>query len=106
MGPTYKVVLSKGAQRDLRRIYDYLLEHVSYETAERVREGLESELTKLSKAPESRGLLRGHNSKIAYRRVMKWSYRIIFSIAEQELIVEVVRVDHSSADPARLSELP
>lgn len=106
MGPTYQVVLSKGAQRDLRSIYDYLLVNVSYETAERVREGLELEIAKLSELPESRGLLQGHNSKIAYRRVLKWSYRIIFSIAEQQAVVEVVRVDYSRMDPVNMKDLP
>ena len=79
---------------------------IFWETAERVREGLELEITKLSESPESRGLLQGHNSKISYRRVLKWSYRIIFSIAQQQAVVEVVRVDHSRMDPANLKDLP
>ena len=55
--------------------------------------------------PESRGLLRGTTSKTVYRRVMKWSYRIIFTIKEEELKVLVVRIDHAKSDPDKLEEL-
>ena len=48
MGPTYQVVLCNAAQDDLRRIYDYLYDNVSYETAERVRDGLEAEIASLT----------------------------------------------------------
>jgi mRNA-degrading endonuclease RelE of RelBE toxin-antitoxin system len=50
--------------------------------------------------------MQGHNSKIAYWRVLKWSYRIIFSIAEQQAVVEVVRVDYSRMDPVNMKDLP
>jgi plasmid stabilization system protein ParE len=42
MEPTYQIVLSSGAQQNLRDIYDYLHDHVSLETAEHVKEGLEA----------------------------------------------------------------
>lgn len=106
MGPTYQVVLSKGAQQDLLTIYDYLFENVSYETAEYVKAGLEAEIEALAQAPSSRGLLRGHKSTVAYRRVLKWSYRIIFSIEENQLMVEVVTIDSTRMNPSKLEDLP
>jgi len=106
MGQTYQVVLTPGAQADLKNIYDYLLENVSYETAERVRLGIEEEIIRLSQMPESRGLLRGTTSKTVYRRVLKWSYRIIFTVKEEALLVLVVRIDHAKSDPVKLEDLP
>ncbi|MEL7119824.1 MAG: type II toxin-antitoxin system RelE/ParE family toxin [Bacteroidota bacterium] len=106
MGPIYQVVLTKGAQDDIRNIYDYLIENVSYDTAEKVRDGIEEEIEKLSTMPTSKGLLQGTTSSTIYRRVLKWSYRIIFTIEENDLMVLVVRVDHTKSDPAKLEELP
>ena len=48
MGQTYQVVLTPGAQADIRNIYDYLLENASYQTAERVKAGIEEEIVKLA----------------------------------------------------------
>ena len=106
MGPTYQVVLSKGAQFDFRRIYDYLLDNVSYDIAEHVRKELLNQIAQLSQSPESYGLLTGHNSETTYRRALKWQYRIIFSIDESLQRVEVVRIDSSKMDPAGLKNLP
>jgi plasmid stabilization system protein ParE len=106
MGPTYQIVLSTTAQDNLRDIYDYLYDHVSFETAEHVKDGLEAEIAKLSQSPEANGLLQGHNSKTVYRRVLKWSYRIIFSIEEQQLTVEIIRVDSQKMNPVSLEDLP
>jgi plasmid stabilization system protein ParE len=106
MGQTYQVVLTPGVQGDIRSIYDYLLENASYQTAERVKAGIEEEIVKLAQMPESRGLLRGTTSETVYRRVLKWSYRIIFTIEEEQLRVLVVRIDHAKSDPDRLGSLP
>ena len=106
MGPSYEVVLTPRAQKDIKNIYDYLLENTSFETAESVKSGIEEEIVKLTQLPESKGLLQNHNSKTVYRRVLKWSYRIIFSIEENELRVLVVRIDHSKSNPVKLNDLP
>ncbi|MBK7337323.1 MAG: type II toxin-antitoxin system RelE/ParE family toxin [Saprospirales bacterium] len=106
MGQIYQVVLTAGAQADIRNIYDFLLENASYQTAERVKAGIEEEIAKLAHMPESRGLLRRTKSETVYRRVLKWSYRIIFTIEETELWVLVVRIDRTKSDPVRLEDLP
>ncbi|MCB0705323.1 MAG: type II toxin-antitoxin system RelE/ParE family toxin [Saprospiraceae bacterium] len=106
MGQTYQVILTPGAQNDIRNIYDYLMENASYESAERVRLGIEEEMINLADMPESKGLLQGTTSQTVYRRVLKWSYRIIFTIEEAELRVLVVRIDHEKMDPAGLENLP
>jgi len=106
MGPSYQIVLSSTAQANLRDIYDYLHDHVSFETAEHVKDGLEAEIAKLSQSPEANGLLQGHSSKTVYRRVLKWSYRIIFTVEEKQLVVEIIRVDSQKTNPANLEDLP
>lgn len=106
MGPTYQIILSKAAIKNLRDIYEYLYDNVSFETAEYVKEGLEAEIAKLAQSPEANGLLQGHNSAVVYRRVLKWSYRIIFTVEEEQLVVEIIRVDNQKMNPANLENLP
>jgi plasmid stabilization system protein ParE len=106
MGSTYQIILSSAAQQNLRDIYDYLHDHVSFETAEHVKKGLETAIARLSQSPEANGLLKGHSSSIVYRRILKWSYRIIFTIEEKQLIVVVIRVDNQKMIPSNLENLP
>lgn len=107
MAESYQVVVTEGAQRNLQQIVEYLIEKASHEVAEKVRNGIEEEMAKLSQHSHSKGLLKGISSKQAvYRRVLKWSYRIIFTIEEEQLLVLVVRIDHTSRNPALLQDLP
>jgi len=106
MAGGYQVVVTNDAQRDLKGIIEYLAEHASFEVAEKVRDGIEEELSGLSIMPQSKGLLRGIESKFTYRRVYKWNYRIIFTILESESLVLVIRIDHTKSDPSSLKNLP
>jgi mRNA-degrading endonuclease RelE of RelBE toxin-antitoxin system len=38
--------------------------------------------------------------------VLKWSYRIIFTVEEKQLVVEIIRVDGQKTNPASLEDLP
>ncbi|NET38245.1 MAG: type II toxin-antitoxin system RelE/ParE family toxin [Cyanothece sp. SIO1E1] len=42
---------------------------------------------------------------ITYRRVLKWSYRIIYTIEEEDLLVIVVEIDHSNRNPVELEKI-
>lgn len=107
MADIYKVVVTDDAKNNLREIIEYLGKNASYEVAEKVRDGIEEEIAKLAEIPQSKGLLRGVQAKkFVYRRILKWSYRIIFTIVETELIVLVVRIDHAKNDPSKLENLP
>ena len=107
MASVYQVVVTAEAQQNLEEIIDYLGHNVSYETAERVRDGIEEELANLAKYPESKALLRGtEHIQTIYRRALKWSYRIIFTIEENELLVLVVRIDNEKMNPVSLEDLP
>lgn len=107
MANIYKVVVTDDAKNNLREIIEYLGENASYDVAEKVRDAIEGEIAKLAEMPQSKGLLQGVKAKkFAYRRILKWSYRIIFTIVETELVVLVVRIDHAKNDPGKLENLP
>lgn len=106
MGTIYKVILTPKAQADIQDIFNYLWDNVSLESANYVKDGIATEIAGLSEMPESKGLLRLTKSKMVYRRVLKWSYRIIFTIEEEKSQVVVVRVDHSKRNPEHLKDLP
>jgi plasmid stabilization system protein ParE len=107
MAQTYQVIVSEEAQEEPRQIVAYVLDHAGEEAAMRVREGTLDEIAKLDRFPHAHALLQGLTAEQAvYRRILKWSYRIIFTIEESEIRVIVVRIDHARRDPASLQGLP
>ena len=106
MDQTYQVVISRLAEDSLKTIVEYLTQTASDTVAEKVRAGIIEEIRKLAKMPEKNALLRGvENLAITYRRALKWSYRIIYTIEEEDLIVIVVEIDHSSRNPKELEKI-
>lgn len=106
MDQTYQVVITEQAESSLKSIVDYLTQTASDTVAEKVRAGIVAELKKLAKMPQKNPLLRGvDNLVITYRRVLKWSYRIIYTIEEEDLLVIVVEIDHSNRNPAELEKV-
>ncbi len=106
MGQIYQVVVTPRADESLNSIVDYLCETASDVVAEKVRIGLLAEMRKLASMPQKNPLLRGtDNLMITYRRVLKWSYRIIYTIEEEDLMVLVVEIDHSNRNPAELEKV-
>ena len=100
MAQTYQVVVTPRAEESLKAIVQYLEENASTSVAEKVRLAIITEIRALSKMPQRHGLLQGVNDLlITYRRVLKWPYRIIFTIEEEELIVLVLEIDHSNRNP-------
>ena len=84
MAGIYTVVVTQGAKENLREIVEYVAENASYKKAKKVRDRIEEEMAKLAKMPDAKGLLRGVKKKTTiYRRVLVWSYRIIFTIEER-----------------------
>jgi len=45
------------------------------------------------------------DSQVLFRRVLVWSYRIIYTIKESKLQVIVVEIDYSKRDPQRIRDL-
>jgi plasmid stabilization system protein ParE len=106
MARRYQVVVTQQAEQSLEFILNQLRETASEEVAEKVRAGIISEIRGLAEMPQRHGLLRGVDDLlINYRRILKWSYRIIFTIEDDDLLVLVVEIDHSKRNPERLKEI-
>ena len=106
MAQSYQVVVTPQAEESLKSIVQYLEENVSTSVAEKVRLAIVAEIRGLSTMPQKHGLLQGVDDLlITYRRVLKWSYRIIFTIEEDDLIVLVLEIDHSRRNPEDLKKI-
>ena len=106
MAQRYQVVVTQQAEQSLEFILNQLRETASEEVAEKVRAGIVSEIRGLAEMPQRHGLLKGVDDLlITYRRILKWSYRIIFTIEDDDLLVLVVEIDHSKRNPERLKEI-
>jgi plasmid stabilization system protein ParE len=78
---TYQVVISRQARTSLKEIHTYLKEEVLKETAEHVRKGILETIKNLSNMPQKHGIVREvSDEQIVFRRVLEWSYKIIFNI--------------------------
>lgn len=79
MGP-YKVFFRSSVEKDLRRVPRADLKKIL------------SKIAQLAKEPRPRGCekLTGHNRY----RIRQGSYRVVYSIKDNELVVWVVRVAH------------
>lgn len=107
MAGSYQVVITADAKRHLREIIQYLGKTASFDIAQKVRDGIEEEISRLADQPHSYGILQAlKDNTIVYRKALKWSYRIIFTIEEPGFIVYVVRIDHEKSDPSHLKNLP
>ncbi|MEM6318615.1 MAG: type II toxin-antitoxin system RelE/ParE family toxin [Bacteroidota bacterium] len=106
MAQIYQVVITDRAKESLRKIIAQVRERASIEVARKVKDGIENEITSLNYMPTKNSILRGINDKnITYRRILKWSYRIIYTIEEDKLMVIVVEIDYARSNPKKLEDL-
>ena len=76
----YRLVIPKGAQKDLNRIKG------------KVNDKIISALVGLAKNPYLGKKLHGkHKAEWSYR---VWPYRIIYQICQKELVVLIIRISH------------
>jgi plasmid stabilization system protein ParE len=102
---SYKVSVSDEAKEALQEIHYWLKENESTTIADRVRDGILDEIDSLAKMPQKHGIAQEiQNDQILYRRILKWAYRIIFTIDEDEIEVLVVDIVHTKQDPKRLQD--
>ncbi len=105
MVKTYKVVILPQAVKSLRQITNYLQREASDQVAKYVRQHIMDNIRQLSSTPYKHEVLHEiSQGEIIYRRSLQWSYRIIFTIFEKELQVEVVDIDHTANNPETLKE--
>ena len=105
MAGQYKIVVTEKAAKSLEQIIIYLEEEVSYQTADKIRLSLLEVIYSLDKHPHSNGILHVISDEtIIYRRVIKWSYRVIYHIDEAQNLIYVMDIDHVKRDPQKLKE--
>ena len=79
--------------------------NASWNRAEGVRLALIEEIEKLSNMPSANGIIpKVSEGNLIFRRRIKWNYRIIFTIEEDEKLVFVVAIDNIRRDPQKLLE--
>jgi len=88
----YKVFLTRDAERDLEALYEFVFEHDSPSSAERLLGTLENTLEKLADFPE-----RGNHPKelsplgmTDYREVFFKPYRIIYRVLRKKVYVYLI----------------
>lgn len=96
----YQVKISEEAKQSLVDFYTWLRENESEVIASKVRSGLLDSIESLALRPDRNGFLTEMiGSEIEYRRILKWSYKIIFTIKEDHKEVIVVDVIHARRSP-------
>jgi plasmid stabilization system protein ParE len=92
----YKVIVSDEAKAAIKEIYQWIAQRESLQVAKNVKNGILQEIRRLSNMPEQHGILFESQVKSTiYRRVLKWSYKIIFTIDADLIEVYVVDILHS-----------
>lgn len=103
MAEIYQINVSPRAAEKLEDIVYYVQEKASEQTAEKVRKGIIEAIKSLAKMPTAHPLVPEISTElVAFRRIMKWSYRIIYTIKEKELTVLVVEINHEKEDLEKL----
>jgi plasmid stabilization system protein ParE len=101
----YKVVISDEAKANLQRIFAYLRDEESMVVAEKVRDGIIETIEELSTLPHRHGIVNEiSDEKVVYRRALKWSYKIIFTVDDDEVLVLVVDIIHAKRNPQYLKD--
>lgn len=102
----YKVILTPRAQSSLRRITNYLRETASNAVAQKVRKGILETVKSLKTFPYSHEVIEEMSTEqVIYRKVLKWSYKIVFTIQEEELEVIVFQIYHGAQGPDEVKKL-
>jgi plasmid stabilization system protein ParE len=95
----YKVKLSKEARASLNEIYDWLKENESLSIAKKVKNGILITISGLVTMPQRNGIFHEiSKDEVIYRKALKWSYKIVYVIDEEEIEVIVVAIIHSKVD--------
>lgn len=103
MANGYQIIVTPRAEQKLEDIVFYVKENASEETAEKVRKGILEAIKSLAKMPTAHPLVPEISTEqVVFRRIMKWSYRIIYTIKENELTVVVVEINHEKEDLEKL----
>ncbi|MEM8527685.1 MAG: type II toxin-antitoxin system RelE/ParE family toxin [Bacteroidota bacterium] len=102
MAQQYKVIITPFAELGLENIVKYIGENASTEVANKVLDGILEAIDDLSYMPQKNTIIPEISEQKIYRRILKWSYKIVYTIREEDILVVVVDIAHSKRDPQRL----
>ena len=103
MSDLYDIEFTPFAESQIDDIVFYLEENESEFIADKVKRGIFDAIEGLIEMPHGHTRVRGvSDAELTYRRVLKWSYIIVFHIDEEAQTVVVVDVSHSRQDPQKL----
>jgi len=95
----YKVYTDEKAVQSLDEITDYYRLNASDAVADKVYFGIIDVIESLSSMPSMHPIDRfASTDKKEHRVVIKWKYRIVFHIHEEDKSVEVIDIVHGSRD--------
>ncbi len=103
MDQSYQIIITRTARAGMKEILDYLIANTSVEAADKVRKGLNEAIRSLKTMPSRNGMEHDISSEhLIYRRILKWSYKIVYTIEEDTIRVIVVDISHTKQDPQSL----
>ena len=102
MAQQYKVIITPFAELGLENIVKYIGKNASTEVANKVLNGILETIDGLSTMPQKNTIIPEISEQKIYRRVLKWSYKIVYTVREEDILVVVVDIAHSKRDPQRL----
>ena len=91
-GPLFSVLLTRGAERDLESIYDYLAEHRSAEEAEALLEAILDKVGALENYP-GRGSVPKELAALGiseFRQLLHRHYRLIYRVIGSNVFVTLI----------------
>lgn len=104
---SFSVKLTAAARRDLFRIYDYIYDHDSPESAEYVLTKIEDQLSALSELP-TRGAVVPEMSRLGdtrFREVFFKPYRIIYEVESDIVVVYMIADGRQNMERILLARL-
>jgi plasmid stabilization system protein ParE len=101
-----EVIWSKFAEKQLDNIFEYYEENASERVAIEMVQGLLNEPDRLKKDPfigQKEGLLK--ERKITYRYLVFKSYKIIYSVEEENNLIKIADVFATKQEPNKIERL-
>ena len=103
MSDLYDIEFTPFAESQIDDIVFYLENNASESVADKVKRGIFDAIEGLIAMPHAHTRVRSvSDTELTYRRVLKWSYIIVFHIDEEMKTVVIVDVSHSRQDPQKL----
>ena len=103
MTELYEIEFTSLAESQIDDIILYLEDQVSRAVADKVKRGIYDAIEGLIEMPSRHGILQEvSGGEITFRRVLKWSYIIVFHVDDRTRKVTIMDVSNRNQDPQKL----